>query len=52
MMTKVAAGKEFTEEEWSAVKLTMDEAQALRLDAELRALGAYKTSEPFRVVTY
>lgn len=52
MMTKVAAGKEFSEDDWSAVKLTMDEAQALRLDAELRALGAYKTSEPFRVVTY
>lgn len=59
---KLAAAKK----KWEADKLKLSEYQpivdechlteyevhALKLDAELRALGAYKTSEPFRVVTY
>ena len=49
---KVAEGKQIDPKDWEAAMLTEDEAKAVKLDAELRALGAYKTSEPYRVVTY
>ncbi len=32
--------------------VTAEEAEVVAIEARLRALGAYKTSEPFRVVNY
>lgn len=49
---KAAKGKDVSNEEWDALELTPQEVEAVELDARLRALGAYKTSAPFRVVNY
>jgi predicted phage-related endonuclease len=35
-----------------SVELTENEKRVVAVDAELRALGCYKTSDPYRVVTY
>ncbi len=49
---KEAKGKTVTPEEWEACQLTANEKEAVDLDVRLRALGAYKSSAPFRVVNY
>lgn len=52
IMKKLADGKKVSEAEIEAAKMTPEDLRVMAVDAELRALGAYKTSEPFRVVNY
>lgn len=49
---KLAEGKELDMVKYLDSQLTPEEERVLALDAELRALGAYKSSAPFRVVNY
>ncbi len=49
---KLAEGKEVDPAKWEESTLSAQEERVLALDAELRALGAYKSSDPFRVVNY
>jgi len=49
---KMAAGKAVDPADLAAVAETDEDRRVMALDAELRALGAYKTSKPYRVVDY
>ena len=52
LQKKADAGKPTKDEDWRATDLTEAEAEAVKLEERLRALGCYKTSAPFRVVNY
>lgn len=49
---RLAEGKPVDPKKWEESTLSEEEERILKLEADLRALGAYKTSEPFRVVNY
>jgi hypothetical protein len=49
---KIMQGKTVSESDIAAVAETDADREVLAIDAKLRELGAYKTSEAYRVVTY